>query len=66
MLSMGSDRKGRNMKVMIVLILAQTGERCAENNARKALISFKFIPKACRRVPVFFTEEGRARVLVPT
>lgn len=42
---MGSDRKGRNMKVMIVLILAQTGERCAENNVRKALISFKFIPR---------------------
>lgn len=45
MLSMDSDKKGRSMKVMIVLMLAQTGERCAENNVRKALIPFKFIPK---------------------
>lgn len=33
------------MKVMIVLIVVQTGERCAKNNVRKALIPFKFIPK---------------------
>lgn len=33
------------MKVMIVLIVAQTGERCAQNNVRKALIPFKFISK---------------------
>lgn len=32
MLSMDSDKKRHNVKVMIVLILAQTGERCAENN----------------------------------
>lgn len=36
---MDSDKEWHNMKVMIVLILAQTGERCAENNVRKALIN---------------------------
>jgi len=35
MLSAGSGKKRHNIKVMIVIILAQTGERCVEKKCKK-------------------------------